>query len=35
MDIYLPQYGEAWLRILNEGVYARIDADRMFTFAME
>lgn len=35
MDIYLPQYGEAWLRILEEGVYARIDADRMFTFAMD
>lgn len=34
MDIYLPQYGDAWLRILAEGVYARIDADRMFTFAM-
>ncbi len=35
MDIYLPQYGDAWLRILEEGVYARIDADRMFTFAMD
>jgi hypothetical protein len=34
MDIYLPQYGEAWLRILESGVYARIDAERMFTFAM-
>ena len=35
MDIYLEQYGEAWLKILAEGVFARIDADRMFTFAME
>ena len=35
MDIYLPQYGDEWLRILESGAFARIDADRMFTFAME
>jgi nitroimidazol reductase NimA-like FMN-containing flavoprotein (pyridoxamine 5'-phosphate oxidase superfamily) len=34
-DIYLPRYGESWLRILEGGVYARIDAERMFTFHMD
>ena len=35
LDIYLPQYGDDWLRVLEGGVYARIDADRMFTFHMD
>ena len=36
MDIYLPRYGDEWLEILEGGaVYARIDAERMFTFHME
>jgi hypothetical protein len=36
LDIYVPRYGESWVRdILDAGsVYARIDAERMFTFAM-
>src|SRR3954447_8174412 len=35
LDIYLPRYGDEWLRILESGVYARIDAERMFTFHMD
>jgi nitroimidazol reductase NimA-like FMN-containing flavoprotein (pyridoxamine 5'-phosphate oxidase superfamily) len=35
MDIYLPRYGDEWLKILEGGaVYARIEAERMFTFHM-
>ena len=35
LDYYLPRYGDEWLRILDGGsVYARIDAERMFTFHM-
>src|SRR4051812_48334672 len=35
LDIYLPRYGDEWLRILESGAFARIDADRMFTFHMD
>jgi hypothetical protein len=35
LDIYVPRYGEDWATFLDSGVrYARIDADRMFTFQM-
>src|SRR5215813_2003270 len=35
LEIYVPRYGAEWERFLDSGVsYARIDADRMFTFAM-
>jgi hypothetical protein len=35
LEVYVPRYGEEWERFLDSGVaYARIDADRMFTFAM-
>jgi hypothetical protein len=35
LDIYVPRYGEQWERFLDSGVqYARIDAERMFTFFM-
>ena len=35
LDIYVPRYGESWEKFLDSGVrYARIDADRMFTFFM-
>jgi hypothetical protein len=35
LDIYTPRYGNDWGSFLDSGpVYARIDADRMFTFAM-
>jgi hypothetical protein len=36
VDIYTPRYGEDWgTSFLDSGrVYARIDAERMFTFAM-
>jgi uncharacterized pyridoxamine 5'-phosphate oxidase family protein len=36
LDIYVPRYGESWVDdILDAGsIYARIDADRMFTFHM-
>jgi hypothetical protein len=35
LDIYVPRYGVEWERFLDSGVvYARIDAERMFTFHM-
>jgi nitroimidazol reductase NimA-like FMN-containing flavoprotein (pyridoxamine 5'-phosphate oxidase superfamily) len=35
LDIYVPRYGEEWEKFLYSGVqYARIDAERMFTFQM-
>jgi hypothetical protein len=37
LDIYVPRYGDQWAtEFLDSGpVYARIDAERMFTFHME
>jgi uncharacterized pyridoxamine 5'-phosphate oxidase family protein len=37
LDIYVPRYGPEWQRdIMDAGAsYARIEAERMFTFAME
>jgi uncharacterized pyridoxamine 5'-phosphate oxidase family protein len=33
LDIYVPRYGPGWEEFLDSGpVYARIDAERMFTF---
>jgi hypothetical protein len=35
LEIYVPRYGPDWERLLESGVaYARIDAERMFTFSM-
>ena len=35
LDIYVPRYGADWEQFLDSGVaYARIDAERMFTFFM-
>jgi nitroimidazol reductase NimA-like FMN-containing flavoprotein (pyridoxamine 5'-phosphate oxidase superfamily) len=35
LEIYVPRYGPEWETFLDSGpVYARIDADRMFTFHM-
>jgi len=35
LDIYVPRYGKEWETFLASGVrYARIDAQRMFTFFM-
>jgi len=35
LDIYVPRYGAEWETFLDSGpVYARIDAERMFTFQM-
>jgi nitroimidazol reductase NimA-like FMN-containing flavoprotein (pyridoxamine 5'-phosphate oxidase superfamily) len=35
LEIYVPRYGTEWEDFLDSGpAYARIDADRMFTFAM-
>jgi len=35
LDTYVPRYGEQWEQFLDSGVqYARIDAERMFTFYM-
>jgi hypothetical protein len=36
LEVYLPRYGAEWEGFLDSGpVYARIDADRMFAFAMD
>jgi hypothetical protein len=37
LDIYLPQYGADWEHdFLDAGpLYARIEAERMFTFSMQ
>ncbi len=36
LEIYVPRYGPQWEEFLDSGpVYARIDAARMFTFAMQ
>jgi hypothetical protein len=35
LEIYVPRYGPGWEQFLDSGpVYARIDAERMFTFHM-
>jgi Pyridoxamine 5'-phosphate oxidase len=35
LDIYVPRYGAEWEQFLDSGpVYARIEAERMFTFSM-
>ena len=35
LEVYVPRYGADWEKFLDSGpVYMRIDADRMFTFAM-
>jgi uncharacterized pyridoxamine 5'-phosphate oxidase family protein len=35
LDIYVPRYGEKYEQFVDSGPrYARIDADRMFTFSM-
>jgi nitroimidazol reductase NimA-like FMN-containing flavoprotein (pyridoxamine 5'-phosphate oxidase superfamily) len=36
LDIYVPRYGASWETFMDSGpLYARIDADRMFTFQMD
>jgi uncharacterized pyridoxamine 5'-phosphate oxidase family protein len=35
LDIYVPRYGEQWEEFLDSGpTFARIEAEKMFTFAM-
>jgi Pyridoxamine 5'-phosphate oxidase len=35
LEVYVPRYGAQWQEFLDSGpVYARIDAERMFTFQM-
>lgn len=35
LEVYVPRYGPEWEEFLDSGpVYARIDAQRMFTFAI-
>ena len=35
LEVYVPRYGPEWEQFLDSGpVYLRIEADRMFTFAM-
>ena len=34
LDVYVPRYGESWASFMDSGpVYARIDAERMFTYS--
>jgi len=36
LDVYVPRYGAEWEEFLDSGpVYARIEAERMFTFHAE
>lgn len=36
LDVYVPRYGPEWETFLDSGVlFARIEAERMFTFHME
>jgi len=36
LEVYVPRYGPQWEEFLDSGpTYARIDADRMFTFHMD
>ena len=36
LDVYVPRYGPEWEEFLDSGpLYARIDAERMFTYYME
>ncbi len=36
LDVYVPRYGAGWEAFLDSGpVYARIDAERMFTYHLE
>jgi len=35
LEVYVPRYGEEWEQFLDSGpIYARIDAQRMFAFAL-
>jgi nitroimidazol reductase NimA-like FMN-containing flavoprotein (pyridoxamine 5'-phosphate oxidase superfamily) len=34
IDIYLPRFGDAWLPILENGTFARVNPRRMFAFSM-
>jgi nitroimidazol reductase NimA-like FMN-containing flavoprotein (pyridoxamine 5'-phosphate oxidase superfamily) len=35
LEVYVPRYGQGWTSFLDSGVaYARIEAERMFTFQM-
>jgi hypothetical protein len=35
LEVYVPRYGEEWEEFLDRGpVYARIDPDKMFSFAL-
>lgn len=35
LDIYTPRYGEEWEEFLDANVVVRIDARRMFTYALD
>ena len=36
LEVYVPRYGPEWEEFLDKGaLYARIDAERMFTFHMD
>jgi nitroimidazol reductase NimA-like FMN-containing flavoprotein (pyridoxamine 5'-phosphate oxidase superfamily) len=32
LEIYLPRYGDEWMRVLEGGVYWRIEPERLFAF---
>ena len=35
LDIYVPRFGPGWEDVMAGSVYARIDADRLFTFHLD
>ena len=36
LEVYVPRYGAEWEQFLDSGpVYARIDAEKMFTLSMD
>jgi pyridoxamine 5'-phosphate oxidase-like protein len=35
LEIYLPRYGDDWLKVLEGGVFWRLEPERVFAFHME
>jgi hypothetical protein len=35
LEIYLPRYGDDWLKVLEGGVFWRLEAEKVFAFHMD
>jgi hypothetical protein len=35
LEIYLPRYGDDWLKVLEGGIFWRLEPERVFAFHME